>query len=61
MSSPCVLHATLGHLVPCSEHGCALWDDGCAVKALKPDLHGREDLARHLLDLRERLEQLRAA
>jgi hypothetical protein len=60
MSSPCVLHATLGQLVACPEDGCALWEDGCAVKALKPDLHG-QGLARYLLDLRERLEQLRAA
>lgn len=59
MSGACILHAALGREEECPGEACALWEGGCTIEDLKVDLRGREDLARHLLELRKRLERIR--
>lgn len=59
--SACILHEALGRREECPGGDCALWLDGCAIRHLKIDLLERQELALYMLDLRKRLEQLRAA
>jgi hypothetical protein len=40
----------------CPGDRCAFWDRGCALARIEPELEGRPDVARLLLDLRRTLE-----
>ena len=58
----CSLRLVLGERERCPGPGCAYWEDGggCAIERLELTGLGHRDLARHLLELRERLEVARA-
>lgn len=65
-SMHCRLHGALGRSEPCPGERCPLWEPGgavlqgrCAVADV--DLRARADLASWLLELRDQLEQERAA
>ena len=40
----------------CPADRCAFWDSGCALARIEPELEGRPDVARLLLELRRTLE-----
>lgn len=61
----CKLHLALGEVEICPGPACSFWEEGgvalppgCELERLGVDLD-RADLARYLLDLRERLEAAR--
>jgi hypothetical protein len=57
----CSLHLALGERERCPGAECAFWDDrGCAIERLELADLGPRDLARHLLELRRRLEEAKA-
>ena len=57
----CSLHLVLGERERCPGADCAYWDDrGCAIERLELTHLGHQELARHLLELRTRLEDARA-
>lgn len=60
MTATCLLHRAFGREEICPGEACGLWDDGCTIAALKPDLSEHRELAAYLLELREQLEQLGA-
>jgi hypothetical protein len=57
----CILHEALGRAEECPGEECALWRDDCAVRGLRIDLLEQKELAAYLLELRERMEELRAS
>jgi hypothetical protein len=60
MSKTCHLHLALGESEPCTET-CPFWehDGGCVFEEVRLHVDGNPALARDLLDLRTRLEQVR--
>jgi len=40
----------------CPLDACAFWERGCVLARIQPELEGRPDLARFLVDLRRTLE-----
>ena len=58
----CSLRAVIGERELCPGAECAYWEDGdgCTVERLELAALGHEELARHLLALRARLEQARS-
>jgi hypothetical protein len=62
----CTLRAALGEHERCPGASCAFWEPGgaalepgCAIERLSIPVHRHRELARHLLDLRLRLEEAR--
>jgi hypothetical protein len=62
----CSLRVAVGEHEVCPGHDCAFWEPGgavveagCAIERLAVPVALRPDLARHLLDLRLRLERAR--
>jgi hypothetical protein len=57
----CSLHLVLGEHERCPGADCAFWEspDGCTIERLELAALGHQELARHLLELRERLEAAR--
>lgn len=62
----CTLRSAVGERELCPGAGCAFWEPGgavvepgCAIERLGIPVQGHHDLARHLLDLRLRLEEAR--
>jgi hypothetical protein len=62
----CTLRAAVGEQEVCPGYGCAFWEEGgavvepgCAIERLGVPAARRPDLARHLLDLRLRLDAAR--
>lgn len=65
-SKLCSLREALGEREVCPGAECAFWEaggaviePGCAIERLGVPVQRRRDLARHLLDVRLRLEQAR--
>ena len=58
----CSLHQVLGEAERCPGSGCAYWENGsgCAIERLELADLGHVELARHLLELRAKLEDARA-
>jgi hypothetical protein len=58
----CSLRLVLGEHERCPGTACAYWEgpDGCMVERLELTDLGHRDLARHLLELRDRLERAKA-
>jgi putative redox protein len=57
----CALQLTSGAREPCPGARCPLWsteDGACVLAQVEYEIHGREDLARYLLELRHDLESL---
>jgi hypothetical protein len=61
----CSLRDAVGEYELCPGAGCAFWEAGgavveagCAIERLGVPVRRRSDLARHLLDLRLRLEEV---
>jgi hypothetical protein len=64
----CSLREALGKQEPCPGATCLFWEEsgavvelGCAIERLGVPVQERPDLARHLLDLRLRADELRTA
>lgn len=57
MQRLCHLDAAVGRTSPCPEERCGLWDDGCALSAIRSDFSTNPELAEFLLALRRRVEQ----
>jgi hypothetical protein len=57
MERLCHLELAVGRTSPCPEERCGLWNDGCAVSAVRPDLSTNPRLAEFLLALRRTVEQ----
>jgi hypothetical protein len=58
----CALEAATGRSVPCPEEACPFWEPGgaalpgaCVLERVRVEVTGRPDLARLLLEVRERL------
>jgi hypothetical protein len=64
----CRLAAALGRDEPCAETRCAFWEpfgahattSGCGLRPIAPYLRMQPELARQLLELRARLDAVRA-
>jgi len=63
---PCSLREAVGEHERCPGGACAFWEDGgavleagCAIERLSVPVRRHRELARHLLDLRLRVEEAR--
>jgi hypothetical protein len=57
MDGTCHLEALVGREARCEGDGCGFWQDerGCVLEASRAELAGRPEVARLLLEVRDRL------
>lgn len=59
---PCALRLALGEREDCAGASCPLWHEGaCVLESVRPELVRSPTLSRHLINLKEALEQAASA